>query len=181
VSEATTHLPPVRGLTRCLLRAPVALYRWRLGWLLGDRFLLLTHTGRRTGQLRQTVLEVVDHDQKTDRYIVASGWGHRSDWFQNVQRHPTVRVQVGRRSFPAEARALAAEEAVAALASYADRHPLAFRLLARVISGTAVSGRALQTAQLAQTLPLVAFDHLDRHGEPGGPDHGVARTKPGPG
>ena len=30
------------------LRAPVYLYRWRLGWLLGKRFVLLTHIGRRT-------------------------------------------------------------------------------------------------------------------------------------
>jgi hypothetical protein len=31
-----------------LLRAPVYLYRWDLGWLFGHRLLLLTHIGRRT-------------------------------------------------------------------------------------------------------------------------------------
>jgi hypothetical protein len=37
-----------KSLFRHLLRAPVYLYRWRLGPLFGKRFLLLTHTGRRT-------------------------------------------------------------------------------------------------------------------------------------
>lgn len=39
-------MPRPRGLLRLLLRAPVALYRLRLGWLLGGRVLLLSHTGR---------------------------------------------------------------------------------------------------------------------------------------
>ena len=43
-----------------LFRAPVYLYRWHLGWMLGHRLLLLTHIGRRTGLRRQTVLEVVE-------------------------------------------------------------------------------------------------------------------------
>jgi hypothetical protein len=34
---------------------------WHLEWLFGERSLLLTHTGRRTGLRRQTVLEVVEY------------------------------------------------------------------------------------------------------------------------
>jgi hypothetical protein len=37
-------------LLRLLFRTPTMLYRIRMGWLLGDRFLLLTHTGRKTGK-----------------------------------------------------------------------------------------------------------------------------------
>jgi deazaflavin-dependent oxidoreductase (nitroreductase family) len=66
------------------------------GGILGGRFLLLEHIGRKSGRTRQTVLEVVGHDAESGRYVVASGWGTRSDWFQNVERGPRVTVQVGR-------------------------------------------------------------------------------------
>jgi hypothetical protein len=38
------------------------LYRWRAGWLLGHRFLLLRNTGRRSGAAYQTVQEVMHYD-----------------------------------------------------------------------------------------------------------------------
>jgi deazaflavin-dependent oxidoreductase (nitroreductase family) len=85
------------GLLRLLLRAPIALYRMGLGGLLGGRFLLLSHVGRKTGKTRQALVEVMRHDQESDRYIVASGWGERSDWLRNVQRAPEVTLVVGRR------------------------------------------------------------------------------------
>jgi hypothetical protein len=56
-------------------RAPVCLYRCRLGWLLGKRCLLLTHTGRRTGLRRQTVLEVVDYRKEGPEVVVVNGFG----------------------------------------------------------------------------------------------------------
>jgi len=49
---------PVRGPLRMLLRLPIWLYRLQLGWLQGERGLMLTHIGRSSGRVRQTVLEV---------------------------------------------------------------------------------------------------------------------------
>ncbi|MEK7873261.1 MAG: hypothetical protein AAB502_05315, partial [Chloroflexota bacterium] len=55
-----THLlteppsPRPRGLLRPLLRAPVPLYRCGLGWLLGGRVLLLSHTERARGYILKT-------------------------------------------------------------------------------------------------------------------------------
>jgi len=46
-------------VTRMLLRAPGRLYDWRCGWLLGHRFLRLTHIGRNSGRHYQTMLEVI--------------------------------------------------------------------------------------------------------------------------
>ena len=48
---------------RWLVRAPIWLYRAGLGFVFGSRFLLLQHRGRRTGQVRQVMLEVVDHQR----------------------------------------------------------------------------------------------------------------------
>ncbi len=64
--------PPDKAL-RFGLRLPIWLYRMKLGWLLGNHFLLLVHIGRKSGKSRQTVIEVVQHDKKTDTYYVVSG------------------------------------------------------------------------------------------------------------
>lgn len=76
---------PPTGLLRLLLRLPNCLYRLHLGWLLGSRFLLLAHRGRRSGRWRQTVVEVVQHNPGSDTYFIASGWGEKSNWASQRQ------------------------------------------------------------------------------------------------
>jgi deazaflavin-dependent oxidoreductase (nitroreductase family) len=146
-----------RGLARLAFRLPIWLYRLRLGWLLGDRFLLLTHIGRTTGQLHQTVLEVVRHDQATGDYIIASGWGKRADWFRNVQNSPHVLVASGARRWEATAAQLAVADAANELCDYARRHPYAVRALARLMIGKTLRGSAEDCRRLAEHVPLVAL------------------------
>ena len=55
VAEAGAGLVRVRWL----VRAPIWLYRARLGFLFGERLLMLEHTGRKSGLLRLAVLEIV--------------------------------------------------------------------------------------------------------------------------
>jgi hypothetical protein len=71
-------------LARWLLRAPVALYAARAGWLLGHRFLLLRHRGRRSHRLYGTVLEVVAWRPAEREAVVVSGLGRRSQWYRNL-------------------------------------------------------------------------------------------------
>jgi hypothetical protein len=47
------------GALKLALRLPIYLYRLNLGWLLGHRFLLFAHLRRKSGLLRDTVLEVI--------------------------------------------------------------------------------------------------------------------------
>ncbi len=124
------RLPP-RGFTRLMVRAPNWLYRLGLGWLLGQRFLLLNHIGRKSGLQRQATLEVVDHEEVTDTYFVASGLGKRSDWYQNLAKTPDVSIQVGRRKMAVTAALLGSEESGQAMVDYARRHPSAARKIAR--------------------------------------------------
>lgn len=145
------------GLLRFSLRLPIWLYRLRLGWLLGDRFLLLTHTGRKSNLPRQTVVEVVRHDRATDVCVVASGWGGKSDWFRNIQHQPRVTVSLGRQTWAAKAVVLSESEAETALRDYARRHPVAFRELATIISGRRLSNAELNSNELARQIPLVGF------------------------
>ncbi|MEZ4615481.1 MAG: nitroreductase family deazaflavin-dependent oxidoreductase [Caldilineaceae bacterium] len=90
------NLPsPPTGISRFLFRLPIQLYRLHLGWLLGRRFVLINHIGRKSGQVRQVVVEVVRHDQTTDSYIVCSGFGRQAQWYQNLLATPAVTIQVG--------------------------------------------------------------------------------------
>jgi deazaflavin-dependent oxidoreductase (nitroreductase family) len=112
--------------SRTLMRAPIWIYRARLGFLFGSRVLMLEHIGRKTGLPRQVVLEVIDHP-RPDTYVVPSGFGDRAQWFRNVQANPRVRVYAsGRAPALASARVLGQQEADHALAAYQRKHPRAW-------------------------------------------------------
>lgn len=154
-TQPTRRQPP-SGLSRLFYRFPILLYRIGLGWLLGERFLLLHHTGRKTGLPRQTVLEVVRHDEESDTYFVASGWGEKSDWFRNIMQTPKVEIEVGRRHLNAVAERLEPEEAERELVDYERRHPKALRTLAKYM-GFDFSGTREDIYAMVQQLPMVAF------------------------
>lgn len=148
------HRP--RGITRLAFRAPVWLYRLGLGWLLGGRFLELTHTGRKSGKRRHTVLEVVRYDPATGVYIIAAGFGERSDWYRNILNDPHVEVRSGRRHVAATAVPLTPHEAGAVLVEYARAHRRAFRALVRFM-GYRVDGTEADTHALGEYVPLLAL------------------------
>lgn len=122
--------PPRTALRRAVLRAPITLYRIGLGGLFGHRMLLLTHTGRVSGQPRQVVLEVIAAGDAPHGWLVASGYGEHAQWLRNVLAQPRVRYQVGRRTYEGTAVPLPSEESGRRLAEYAGRHP---RLAARLM------------------------------------------------
>ena len=148
---------PSRGLLRMAVRLPIWLYRARLGWLLSDRFLMLTHIGRNSGLPRQTVLEVVRHDRADHECVVASGWGEKSDWFQNVVKTPQAVVSIGAQRFEVFAARLPVEAAERELHDYARRHPLAFAELSRLMAGERTRGTEEDCRRLAELIPLVAL------------------------
>ena len=150
------QLAKPKGITRFLARLPIQLYQNGLGWILGGRFLRLTHTGRKSGKARQVVLEVVRHDPASDTYYVASGWGERSDWFQNVQQNPQVEIQVGRRKARALAERLEPEQGEREMLDYGRRHPRALQTLARLM-GYQIENSQADIRQLGRMIPMVAF------------------------
>jgi deazaflavin-dependent oxidoreductase (nitroreductase family) len=115
--------------TRWFVRTPIWLYRMRLGFLLGHRMLLLEHVGRKSGQRRYAVLEVVERPC-ADTYVIVSGFGERAQWYQNVKANPHVRVSVGvLRQAPAVVNQMSREAAEATLDRYAQRYPRTWRHL----------------------------------------------------
>lgn len=121
---------------RRLMRAPIWLYRARLGFLFGSRMLMLEHIGRKTGARRYVVLEVFDHPAP-DTYVAPSGFGTRSQWFRNVRANPQVRVWIGsRKPAPATASILTPDEVAASLKTYVNRHSRAWSTMKPAIENT---------------------------------------------
>ncbi len=104
------------------------LYRWsggRLGGTFrGGPVLLLTTTGRRTGQARTWPLSyVVDGD---DLVLVASAAGEARHpaWYLNLLTNPRVSIQVGETSRPMVAQSVAGSERARLWESFVGRYPV---------------------------------------------------------
>ncbi|MEV2275581.1 nitroreductase family deazaflavin-dependent oxidoreductase [Nocardiopsis sp. NPDC049922] len=145
---------PPTGIRRLLFRAPIHLYRMRLGWLFGGRFLLLNHTGRVSGKRRQVVIEVVEHDRTNGSYVVCSGFGRKAAWYQNLLATPESSIRVWLRTVPVTAHPLDTEEGGDFMARYAHRHPKAARRLVRFM-GFSVDGTQEDFRAVGQHLPFV--------------------------
>ncbi|WP_109211033.1 MULTISPECIES: nitroreductase family deazaflavin-dependent oxidoreductase [Microbacterium] len=114
--------------TRWLMRMPIPLYRAGLGWLLGERLVMIEHVGRVSGEPRYVVVEVVERERNVLR--VASGFGTRSQWYRNLRAHPIAHLSTGRaRRVRAAARLLDRAESEAVLDRYAVVHPDAWKHL----------------------------------------------------
>ncbi len=145
-----------RGPFKWLLHAPVHLYRAGLGWVFGERFLLITHRGRTSGELHRTVVEVVCHDASPLCYVVCSGTGPTADWYRNLRAEPTIEVQVGNRAWHPTQHLLSDEDAARCFERYEQAHPkTAGRLLKTM--GNSYDGTAPGRVAMMRAMPMVAF------------------------
>lgn len=101
---------PPTGAARWFFRAPIWMYRLGLGGLLGKKFILLNHTGRKSGLPRQAVLEVVIFDRETDTVFINAGFGAKTQWYQNLLAQPEASIQLGWKKMDVHARQLSPEE-----------------------------------------------------------------------
>ena len=105
---------PTATLQRPYLKLHQFVYR-HSGGLIGSRIvagraLLLTTTGRRSGEPRTCALIYLKDGERL--VVVASNGGsdHPPSWLLNLQAHPSVAVQIGRKKFSARASVASAEE-----------------------------------------------------------------------
>jgi deazaflavin-dependent oxidoreductase (nitroreductase family) len=140
------------------------LYDNGFGWVLGRRFLCVTHVGRKSGRRYRTVLEVVGTSPATGETMVIAGFGPSSDWYRNIQANPAVEVVVGRHRFQPEHRVVGEAEAVRVLADYEWRNrwirPIVRRLLS-ALAGWRYDGSGAARERLVRQLPVVAFRPRD--------------------
>jgi deazaflavin-dependent oxidoreductase (nitroreductase family) len=151
---------PPRGVLRALLRLPAHLYHAHLGFLLGHWFLLLVHTGRRTGARRETVLEVIRYDPVAREAVVMAGWGRRTGWLHNVEAGLANDVWIGRERFAPVHRVLAPDEAERLFADYERRNRFVAPVVRAVISrlvGWRYDGTPASRRRVLEQFPLVGF------------------------
>lgn len=148
---------PPTGLLRWAARIPILFYRLGLGGILGGRFLLLQHRGRVSGKPRYVVLEVVEEDLPAGRFVVASGWGRKSDWFRNILKTSAVEVTHRRNWYAARAEVLSPEEGFDIISRYAGRYPGAFRELGRMMIHDLPREQEAACRAISETIPFVAL------------------------
>lgn len=142
------------------LRAPAVLYDWDLGWLLGRRFLRLTHRGRRSGRCYQMMLEVIGDGRARNEVFVMVGLGRRAQWYRNVVAGGAVELAIGRERFRPDYRELPDEEAAAVLAGYERRNRLVAPIVRVVLSrlvGWRYDGSPPARERLVRERPILAF------------------------
>jgi deazaflavin-dependent oxidoreductase (nitroreductase family) len=144
----------MRRIPRWIARAPVSLFRARLGFLAGGRMVMVEHRGRRTGLSRLVVLEVVGSTESG--VDVVSGYGGAAQWYRNVLADPHVRVWIGRHAgAPALARPLPGPETRRVLEAYRGRHPRAARTLGRLLDQDDLRTGSELPEDIGDRLPVV--------------------------
>ena len=145
---------------RRLLRAPGVLYDWHLGWLLGHRFLRLTHIGRRSGHTYHAVLEVVGQTRANNELIVVAGLGRSAQWYRNLQVHEGIEVAIARERFAPVHRELPIPEAEDVLSAYEQRNrflaPVVHQALSWLV-GWRYDGTEAARQRLVGELPLIGL------------------------
>ena len=138
-----------------LMKMPLILYRLGLGWMLGKRFMLLTHVGRRSGKVYRTVLAVLKYDETTHEILAVSPWS-ASNWYRNIQATPALEVQTGSTRYAPVQRNLTPEEIASLFIEYRHQRPVFSQIIAR-IPGLKIDSSYEEFLELARTLRGVAF------------------------
>ncbi len=144
------------GIAKWFIQSPKWIFRARLGFIFGSRFLLLESIGRKSGVVRQTALEVAHHDKDRDEYIVTAGNGVTADWYRNIQANPAVAIWIGSKRYPTVQRFLPTEEAVEVMKGYEREHP---KTAAKLEEMMGVSHDDTQESWLAmmEQIPMIGF------------------------
>ena len=158
---SNTFPAPPRGFKAIPWRLPIYLYRMGLGWLLGNGFLLLRHTGRISNQLRFAVLEIIHSRPNEGTYFVVSGFGTRSDWYQNILQNNRVEIQIRRDRFPAEAHQLSSQQAGEVLLAYAQENPRSLKALSRLM-GYEIEFSTEGILAFGHKIPVIQFDTTEK-------------------
>ena len=154
-TQRTIEITRAPAILLPMFKLPLVLYRLRLGWLLGHRFMQLTHVGRRSGKVRKTVLAVLQFDAQTREVKAVSAWS-ASEWYKNIQAAPAQQVETGWVRYAPVQRDLSAEELARLLVDYCRQHPIFSRMVCR-IPGWKWSSTYEEFLVLARTLNGVAF------------------------
>ncbi|GAB4573217.1 MAG: hypothetical protein Kow0077_14970 [Anaerolineae bacterium] len=147
---------PDAGWLRKLFRMPLVLWRMGLGPLLGHYLLVLTHTGRKSGLPRRTMVEY----HRMDRTLyVPVAFGPRAQWYQNVLADPYVTVQTAAGTLGMTARRVTdPEELLAVYALLRQRNPV---MLGWYLESLGIPDTAEDVLRHKDSVYFVALEETD--------------------
>jgi deazaflavin-dependent oxidoreductase (nitroreductase family) len=136
------------------------LYSVGLGWLIGRIVLLLTTTGRKSGQPRVTPLQ---YEALGGLYYLGAARGLQADWVRNIQANPQVSLQIGSKMVRGQAEIIADPARMADFVELRlQRHPLMIGLIMRFAHGLPArpSRKQLETITSKEALVIVCPEQV---------------------
>jgi deazaflavin-dependent oxidoreductase (nitroreductase family) len=134
------------------------LYAIGLGPVIGKIILLLTTTGRKSGQKRITPLQ---YEEIEGKIHLGSARGTKSDWYRNIEADNRVEVRVKNRRFHGVAEAVTDPVRIADfLETRLQRHPRMIGLLMEKAHGLPRRPSRQQLEELAASEAMVVITPL---------------------
>ena len=135
------------------------LYAIGLGPVVGKIILLLTTTGRKSGQIRVTPLQ---YEEIEGKYFLGSARGTKSDWYRNIQANNQVQVKVKRRCFKGLAETSTDPMRIADfLETRLERHPFMMGFLMQKVHHLPRHPNRKELLKLAGTEALVIISPVE--------------------
>jgi deazaflavin-dependent oxidoreductase (nitroreductase family) len=122
MTEQKSSQYPPKAFLRFLFRIPVYFYRIGLGWLFGERFVLINHVGRKTGKEHQVVVEVLEREKGTNNVIVVAGYGEQTQWYKNLRNQSKTTIQLRNRKYGVSVEFITPEDGEDIIARYVGRY-----------------------------------------------------------
>ncbi|MBE3039351.1 MAG: nitroreductase family deazaflavin-dependent oxidoreductase [Chloroflexi bacterium] len=135
------------------------LYAVGLGPIVGKIILLLTTTGRKSGQKRITPLQYEEID---GNFFLGSARGTKSDWYRNIEADGRVEVRVKNRRFRGVAETVTDPARIADfLETRLQRHPFMIGLLMQKAHGLPKRPSRQQLEELAASEAMVIIQPVE--------------------
>lgn len=135
------------------------LYAIGLGPLVGKVVLLLTTTGRKSGQPRVTPLQ---YEEINGEYCLGAARGLQADWVRNLQANPQVEVRVGAKRFHGQAEVVTDPARIADFIEIRlQRHPFMIGLIMQKAHGLSRHPSRIELEQMAASEALVIIHPVE--------------------
>ncbi|MDP2993808.1 MAG: nitroreductase/quinone reductase family protein [Anaerolineales bacterium] len=135
------------------------LYAVGLGPIVGKIILLLTTTGRKSGQKRITPLQYEEID---GNFFLGSARGTKSDWYRNIEADGRIEVRVKNRRFRGVAETVTDPARIADfLETRLQHHPFMIGLLMQKAHGLPKRPSRQQLEELAASEAMVIIQPVE--------------------